>query len=67
MHPFLFLCLLKGAILIGPSTKNFWNIDHSPNKKHIGVSISSSLPKRQPQRWFVLTHLYNLCTWKFNL
>ncbi len=64
---FFFLCLLEGATLIGSSTILCETLVTPPNKKHIGVSISSPLPKIKSQRWFVLTHLYNLCTWKFNI
>lgn len=63
---FCFLVFVGRSHLNWPINKFFWNIGHSPNKKHIGVSISSPLPKIKSQRWFVLTHLYNLCTWKFN-
>jgi hypothetical protein len=63
---FCFLVFVGRSHLNWPINKFFWNIGHYPNKKHIGVSISSPLPKIKSQRWFVLTQLYNLCTWKFN-
>jgi hypothetical protein len=53
---FSFLCLLEGTTLIGRSTKTFETLVTSPNKKHIGVSISFSLPKTKSQKWFVLNH-----------